>query len=127
MGNPDLHSFAYCQPWPAEGHGREMHNEAGALSSGQPLLLWFMWSSQPYAEYPVLRAYFSEPYACTSLIAQSVKNLPAMQQTRVRFLGQEDPLEKEMATHSSILAWKSLWTEEPGRLQSLGSQKSDTT
>ena len=43
-----------------------------------------------------------------------------MQQTRVRFLGQEDPLEKEMATHSSILAWKSLWTEEPGRLQSLG-------
>ena len=48
-----------------------------------------------------------------SLMAQLVKNLPAMQETRVRFLGQEDPLEKEMATHSSILAWRIPWTEEP--------------
>ena len=48
-------------------------------------------------------------------VAQSVKNLPAVQ-TRVRFLGQEDPLEKEMANHSSILAWNITWTEEPGRL-----------
>ena len=55
-----------------------------------------------------------------SLIAQSVKNLPAMQETWVRFLGREDPLEKEMATHSSILAWRIPWTEEPGRLQSMG-------
>ena len=61
------------------------------------------------------------------LIAQSVKNLPAMQETRVQFLGQEDPLEKEMATHSSILAWRITWTEEPGRLQSVGLQESDTT
>jgi len=52
----------------------------------------------------------------TSLIAQSVKNLPSMQKTRVLFLGWEDPLEKEMATHSSILAWRIPWTEEPGRL-----------
>ena len=51
-----------------------------------------------------------------SLIAQSVKNLPAMQMTWVQFLGQEDPLEKEMSTHSSILAWKIPWTEEPSRL-----------
>ena len=51
-----------------------------------------------------------------SLIAQLVKNLPAMQETQVQFLGQEDPLEKEMATHSSILAWRIPWTEEPGRL-----------
>ena len=51
-----------------------------------------------------------------------VKNLPAVQETRVRSLGQEDPLEKEMATHSSILAWKVPWTEEPGGLQSMGSQ-----
>ena len=58
-----------------------------------------------------------------SLIAQLVKNPPAMQETPVRFLGGEDPLEKEMATHSSILAWKIPWTEEPGRLQSLGSQR----
>ena len=61
-----------------------------------------------------------------SLIAQLVKNLPAMQETQVCFLGREDPLEKEMATHSSILAWRIPWTEEPGRLQSMGSQKSGT-
>ena len=58
-----------------------------------------------------------------SLVAQSIKNLPAVQETRVRSLGLEDPLEKEMATHSSILAWKISWTEEPGGLQSMGSQR----
>ena len=58
-----------------------------------------------------------------SLVAQMVKRLPAMQDTRVRSLGQEDPLEKEMATHSSILASEIPWTEEAGRLQSMGSQK----
>ena len=52
-----------------------------------------------------------------------VKNLPAMQETRVQSLGQEDPLEKEMATHSSILAWEISWTEEPGGLQSKGVQR----
>ena len=52
---------------------------------------------------------------------QTVKRLPAMQETQVRFLGQEDPLEEEgMATHSSILAWRIPWMEEPGRLQSMG-------
>ena len=56
-------------------------------------------------------------------IAQSVKNLPAVQETQVRSLGWEDPLEKEMATHSSILAWKMSLTEEPGGLQSMGSQR----
>ena len=50
-----------------------------------------------------------------------------MQETQVQFLGQEDPLEKEMAIHSSILAWKNQWTEEPGRLQSMGSQEADMT
>ena len=50
-----------------------------------------------------------------------------MQETRVRFLGQEDPLEKEMATHSSILAWRIPWIEEPGGLQSMGLQELDTT
>ena len=63
----------------------------------------------------------------TSLVAQSVKNLPAMEETQVRFLDWEDPLEKEMATHSSILAWWIPWTEEPGRLQFMGSQESDMT
>ena len=62
-----------------------------------------------------------------SLLAQSVKNLPAIQETQVRFLGREDPLEKEMATHSSILAWRIPWTEEPGGLQSVGSQESGVT
>jgi len=52
-----------------------------------------------------------------------VKNLSAMQETQVQFLGLEDPLEKGMATYSSILAWRVLWTEEPGRLQSMGSQR----
>ena len=52
-----------------------------------------------------------------------VKNLPAMQETRVPSLGHEDPLEKEMATHPSILAWRILWSEEPGKLQFTGSQR----
>ena len=54
-----------------------------------------------------------------SLVAQWVKNLPAMQETRVRYLGREDPLAKEMTTHSSTLAWKILWTKEPGRLHTV--------
>ena len=58
-----------------------------------------------------------------SLVAQTVKHLPAMQETWVQSLGLEDPLEKEMATHSSILAWRIPWTEEPGRLQSMGLQR----
>ena len=62
-----------------------------------------------------------------SLIAQSVKSLPAVQETQVPSLAQEDPLEKEMASHSSILAWRIPWTEEPGRLQSMGSQELDMT
>ena len=62
-----------------------------------------------------------------SPIAQSVKNPPAMWETQVQFLGWEDLLEKEMASHSSIFTWKTPWTEEPGGLQSMGSQVSDTT
>ena len=58
-----------------------------------------------------------------SLVAQLVKNLPAVQETRVQSLNWEDPLEKEMATHSSILAWKISWTEEPGGVQSMGTER----
>ena len=58
-----------------------------------------------------------------SLVAQIVKNLPAMRETQVRSLGQEDPLEKGMANHSSILAQRILWTEKPGELQSMGLQR----
>ena len=60
-----------------------------------------------------------------SLVAQTIKNLPTMQETWVRSLGGEDPLEKGMATHSSALAWRVPWTEEPGRLR--GHKQSDTT
>ena len=62
-----------------------------------------------------------------SLVAQRVKHLPAMLETWVRSLGGEDPLEKEMTTHSSILAWEIPWTEKPGGLQSMESQELDTT
>ena len=60
-------------------------------------------------------------------VGQTVKNLPAMQDTGVPSLGRENPLEEEMATHSSILGWRIPWTEEPGRLQSMGLQELNTT
>ena len=66
---------------------------------------------------PTVTAYWS------SLVAQMVKNLPALQETWVQSLGQEHALEKKMATHSNILAWRIPWTEEPGGLQSIGSQR----
>ena len=72
--------------------------------------------------------YHCSPFVLgVSLVAQLVKNPPAMQEIQVRSLGQEDPLEKETATCSSILAWKIPWTEEPGRLQSRVSQELDRT
>ena len=62
-----------------------------------------------------------------SLVAQTVKNLPTMRETQVPSLGQEDPLEKGMATHSGVLAWRIPWAEEPGGLQSMGHKESDMT
>ena len=61
--------------------------------------------------------------ARASLVPQLIKNPPAKQETRVQSLGREDPLEKETAAHSNTLAWRVPWTEEPGRLQSMGSQR----
>ena len=72
--------------------------------------IWVWIGGRHYASWP-------------SLVAQLVKNLPVMQETWVQSLGQEDPLENIMATHSSILAWRIPWTEEPGRLQSMGLQR----
>ena len=72
---------------------------------------------------PVLGALPSLDFPCSSVVT---KNLPAMQETQVQSLGQEDPLEKEMTTHSSILAWRIPWTEEPGRLHSPWGCKSRT-
>ena len=73
----------------------------------------------------VLSAQFCCEYKLTphEAVAQTVKRLPTMRETQVRFLGWEDPLEKEMAIHSSTLAWKIPWTEEPDRPQSMGSQR----
>ena len=62
-----------------------------------------------------------------SLVAWTVKNPPAIQEAWVQSLGQEDPLEKQMTTHSSILSWRISWTQESGRLQSWGHKESDTT
>ena len=74
-------------------------------------------------QFPFL---LTEYFARASSSGSVVKNLPAIQEMQVQSLGQEDPLEKEMATHSSILAWRIPWTEEPGGLQSMGFQR-DTT
>ena len=72
-----------------------------------------------------MSVYFTKSYKClwASLVAQTVKNLPAMQETHVRSLGQKDLLEKGTGTHFRILAWRIPWTEEPGELQSIGSQR----
>ena len=78
-------------------------------------------SSSPLAK--TSHAVWQKKKASILLVAQTVKRLPTMRETRVRSLGREDPLEKEMATHSSILAWKIPWTEELGWLLSMGSQR----
>ena len=75
----------------------------------------------------MLESLFFDSPTGASLVVQSVKNPPARQETQVQSLGREDPLVKEMATHSCILAWRIPWTEEPGRLQSMELQESDTT
>ena len=79
------------------------------------------WSKSERKTIQCINAYIYRIWA--SLVAQSVKNLPAVQETWVRSLGQEGPLEKEMTTHSSILAWRIPWMEEPGGLQSMRSQR----
>ena len=79
-----------------------------------------------YAQFTVVDSIGHVKF-CQSLVTQWVKNPPAVQETRVLPVGGEDPLEKEMATNSSILAWKIPWTEEPGGLQSMKLQKPDTT
>ena len=87
---------------------------ASVLNSPSPNSRRFTWN-------PRMWLYLNRVLA--SLVAQTVKRLPAMRETRVRFLGREDPLEKEMAIHSSTLAWKIPWMEEPDRPQSMGSQR----
>ena len=91
-------------------------------------LTWFMYISillEFWVFFFPLCLCFTLKLELTSLIAHLIKNLPAVWETWVRFLGWEDPLEKEMATHSSVLAWRIPWTEEPGGLLSMWSQESD--
>ena len=111
------------------------HSSVGKSSvcnSGDPGLSWW-WTGrsgmlQSRGSQRVRHDWATElNWIGASLIAQLVKHLPAMKETQVWFLGWEDPLDKEMANHSDILAWIIPWTEEPGRLQSMGLQESDTT
>ena len=98
--------------FPGSSAGRE-----SACIVGDPGLIPELGSSPGEAiGYPL-------SYSQASLVAQRVKRLPAMRETRVQSLGREDPLEKEMAAHSGTLAWRIPWTEKPGRLQSMGSQR----
>jgi len=78
-----------------------------------------VWKLSKKGQKVILRGFMEVAF----LVAQRIKHLPATQETGVQSLGWEDPLEKEMATHSSILAWRIPWTEEPGGLQSMGSQR----
>ena len=86
---------------------------------------WMLSQVPTHFEFNTAQGVFLEE--CKDLFARNVKNLPVMQETQVQTLGGEEPLEKERATHSSILAWEIPWTEEPGELQSMGSQESDVT
>ena len=88
-----------------------------------PLISWCQESGEGWRIHQGKEPIFTEQFLCTSLVTQMVKRLPAMWETQVRFLGLEDLLEKEMATHSSTLAWKISWMEEPGRLQSMVLQR----
>ena len=88
-----------------------------------PTLQGRLLTTRPPRIVPLFFNCYSFSIQRTTLVAQTVKRLSTMRETRVRSLGREDPLEKEMAIHSSTIAWKIPWTEEPGRLQSMGSQR----
>ena len=111
--------------WAAISFSKEIFLTQGSV----PGLLHYKWSpvlqadsspAEPPGKPKITRIIYKVQ---VSLVAQMVKNLPAMQETWVQSLGQEDLLEKRMTTHSSILTWRIPWTEEPGRLQSTGPQK----
>ena len=99
------------------------HSQAAEKSQPQKVTVWDMNDFQLKSFYQVLESDLTLALLGASLVAQTVKNPPAMLETWVRSLGWEDSLEEEMATHSRILAWRIPWTEEPGRLQSMGLQR----
>ena len=111
----DLSSIAGLGRYTREGKGYPL--QYSGLENSKDCIVCEVtksWTQLSYFHFHCIRA---------SLVAQFVKNMLTIQETQVRFLGQEDPLEKEMATHSSILAWKIPWKEEPGRLKSTGLQE----
>ena len=105
--------------------GALFNSSAQSFSSRSPSLLDICWLSSTSHSTSLGPAWLRPVLALVkaSLVAQTVKHLPAMRETQARSLGREDPLEKEMAIHSSTIAWKSPWTEEPGRPKSMGSQR----
>ena len=108
-------------PW---GQGGRAHGESGGASRlPQTLPSHEGWGGLAWRATVIASMALRRGYLESSLVAQTVRHLPTMRETWNQSLGQEDLLEKEMATHSSILAWKIPWTEEPGRLQFMGSQR----
>ena len=105
--------------------GALFNSSAQSFSSRSPSLLDICWLSSTSHSTSLGPAWLRPVLALVkaSLVAQTVKHLPAMRETQARSLGREDPLEKEMAIHSSTLAWKIPWMEEPGGLQSMGLQR----
>ena len=99
------------------------HSQAAEKSQPQKVTVWDMNDFQLKSFYQVLESDLTLALLGASLVAQTVKNPPAMLETWVRSLGWEDSLEEEMATHSRILAWRIPWIEKPGRLQSMGLQR----
>ena len=108
--------------------GEKMEEEEWKWWHGKYSFSWHFFSSLVFTPPQWMLTWLTVPWTMyrhfwASLVAQLVKNLPVMQETWVRSLGWEDPLEEGMATHSSILAWRIPWTGEPGGLQSMGSQR----
>ena len=113
-----------CPPSPHAGFTDKCtHFSSQSLVPTATLFTLVYWESQSQMQFFMAASLCNWFPHVASLVGQRIKNLSAMQKTRVRSLGQEDPLEKEMATHSNILAWRIPWTEEPGTLQSMGSQR----
>ena len=113
-----------CPPSPRAGFTHKCtHFSSQSLVPTTTLFTLVYWESQGQMKFFMAASLCDWFPHVASLVGQRVKNLPAMQKTRVRSLGQEDPLEEDMATHSRILAWRIPWTKEPGGLQYTGMQR----
>ena len=125
---PELASHAERRQWHSEEHKPARNSIIFFLTQAASLFIWLlpskmMANKSGKKDKPINSCSFSFQTFFTHQVAQRLKHLPTMRETWVRSLGREDLLEKEMATHSSILAWRIPWKEEPGKVQSLGSQR----